>query len=227
MAEQDIKELRNLPLADLITAPLNAVITAQANAAMSTAQFIEKIGLYQKDGISLFDNKDNTDVHKVRMAKMIVEETLPDGSKLSKTVALPFITLFNIPAFEIDSLDWNFNVRLKSVQEFSTTLTSHSEVSTSTTAEMELGIAAKILQVGINTSMTVETASSTDFELRYQSGREQEYNLGISIKARSAPLPRGIEKLLDITEQIANSIIEAEDATNTGGGTTSTGDGTP
>lgn len=216
MAEQDIKELRNLPLADLISAPLNAVIAAQSNAAMSTAQFIEQIGLYQEDGLSLFDSKGDDDVHKVRMANVNVEEELPDGSTLSRRVAIPFISLFNIPAFEIDSLDWNFNVRLKSMQEFETTLTSHSEVSTSQTAEMELGIAAKILQVGINTSMTVETASSTDFELRHQSGREQEYDLSIGIKARSAPLPRGIEKLLDITEQIANDILEAEEAGDAG-----------
>ncbi len=220
MARQDIKELRNLPLADLISAPLNAVITAQANAALSTANFIERIGFISNSDKSIFDNKemigDNPDTHRVRMAELKVKKKIlvADGDtykveEIEEYVAIPFITLFNIPAFEIGSLDWDFKVRLKSVQEFETNFSHSNTIATSNTTGVELGVAAKILQVGVNTTMTVEASATTDFELRYKSNREQEYNLHINVKGNAAPFPKGIERLLDIAERIATETEEA------------------
>ena len=109
MAQADIRELRNLPLSDLITSPLNAVITAQANAALSTAQFIEQIGFTSDSDKSLFDDKEAADNHDIRMAELKVRKKLleDDGSGgqtvkvVDEYVAIPFITLFNIPAIEI------------------------------------------------------------------------------------------------------------------------------
>lgn len=217
MAQADIRELRNLPLSDLITAPLNAVITAQANAALSTAQFIEQIGFTSDTDVSLFDDKDANDKHDVRMAELKVKKRLlqDDGSgnmvvnEVEEYVSIPFVTLFNIPALEIGSLDWDFNVKLKSVQSLETTFSKTFQAGYRRTIGANVGGAFKMINVGGNTSMTVETSLKTDFEMKYKSTRDQEYNLHINIKASAAELPKGIERLLSIAERIATESEEA------------------
>jgi hypothetical protein len=217
MAQADIRELRNLPLSDLITSPLNAVITAQANAALSTAQFIEQIGFTSDSDKSLFDDKEAADNHDIRMAELKVRKKLleDDGSGgqtvriVDEYVAIPFITLFNIPAIEISELNWDFNVKLKSVQSLDTSFSKSFSAGYRRTAEAKAGLAAKIIQIGVNSSMTVEASTKSDFEMRHKSSRQQEYNLHINIKANSAPVPKGIERLLSIAERIATESEEA------------------
>lgn len=217
MAQADIRELRNLPLADLITAPLNAVISAQANAALSTAQFIEQIGFTADTDVSLFDDKDSNDKHDVRMAELKVKKRLlqDDGSgnmvvnEVEEYVSIPFVTLFNIPALEISSLDWDFNVKLKSVQSLETTFTKSFQAGYRKNIGGNVGGAIKMINLGVNASMTVETALKTDFELQHKSSRDQEYNLHINVKANAAELPKGIERLLSIAERIATESEEA------------------
>lgn len=201
--DQDITELRNLPLEQLISAPLNAVIKAQAQAAMTTAQFIEEIGFKRKDedSLSFFDTPDNTsgeNDYDVRVAKVQI-----DANGLVTKVDIPFITLVNVPNFEITNFDWAFNVKLKSMQSFSAKFGTTNTTSTTVNASSELNIFSLIK---IGGSMKVESTTKTDFESRFKSGREQEYNLNISIKGNSAPLPKGIETLLSIAENAAKSV---------------------
>ena len=201
--DQDITELRNLPLEQLISAPLNAVIKAQAQAAMTTAQFIEEIGFKRKDedSLSFFDTPDNTsgeNDYDVRVAKVQI-----DANGLVTKVDIPFITLVNVPNFEITNFDWAFNVKLKSMQSFSAKFGTSNTTSTTVNASSELNIFSLIK---IGGSMKVESTTKTDFESRFKSGREQEYNLNISIKGNSAPLPKGIETLLSIAENAAKSV---------------------
>ena len=224
MARADIRELRNLPLSDLITAPLNAVIEAQANSAMSTAQFIEQVGFTNTGESSLFDNKDDTEERDVRMAELKVKKkflkTADDGTVTveegEEFVSIPFITLFNIPSIEIDSMEWDFNVKLKSVQSLETSFSKEFAYGYRSKTEANAGIQAKIFSAGINTSITVEATLKTDFELRHKSSREQEYNLHINIKAAQAQPPKGIERLLAIAERIAaeSEAANAHEAAN-------------
>lgn len=196
--------MRNLPLEDLITAPINAVIKAQNNAAMTTVAFIESVGLIAKGSDNGF--LDNDDPNKqaeydVRMAKMKVQKTTPTGVE-SVDVEFPFVSMFNVPTFEINSLEWDFNVRLKSVQAFSAALTTSASIKTETTAKGQFNLKK---MVKFDTSMKVETAFKTDFEMRYKADREQEYNLKIKVNASAAPPPKGLTKLLDIIEKVAAS----------------------
>ncbi|MFN7957550.1 MAG: DUF2589 domain-containing protein [Holophagaceae bacterium] len=197
--QEDITELRNLPLEQLIAAPLNAVIKAQAQAAMTTAQFIEEIGFKRPDDDSFFDTPDtlSSNDYEVRVAKLHV-----DANGKATNVDIPFITLFNVPNFEITNFDWSFNVKLKSMQSFSAKFGTSTTTTTSGNAGGSLSIFS-MLKIG--GGMKVETTTKTDFESRFKSGREQEYNLSINIKGNSAPLPKGIETLLNIAEAAAKA----------------------
>lgn len=199
--QEDITELRNLPLEQLISAPLNAVIKAQAQAAMTTVQFIEEVGFIRKedtDSFSLFDTpaNDTKNDYDVRVAKLQISVD-KDGTKSITNVDLPFITLFNVPSFEINNFDWSFNVKLKSMQSFSAKFGTSNTTTTTGNVGGSLSIFS-MLKIG--GGMKVESTTKTDFESRFKTGREQEYNLNINIKGNSAPLPKGIETLLSIAE---------------------------
>lgn len=203
--QEDITELRNLPLEQLISAPLISVIKAQAQAATTTAKFVEEIGFKKEnEDKSMFDTPDGEDNnYDVRVAKLRVTTTggAADTTNVT-TVELPFISLVNVPNFEITNFDWAFNVKLKSMQSFSAKF--GIENTTTTTGDVNAGLDIKgILKIG--GGMKVESCTKTDFESRYKSGREQEYNLAISVKGTQAPLPKGIETLLSIAEAAAKA----------------------
>lgn len=275
--EREVKILSDLPLSDLISAPLNAVINAQAAAAFTTVDFIQKIGLINKTQKkrSIFDtsraltnNTTQTDNYDVRVARLNVEkqtfipevkavaavagqgeEAFPDGMKkvdgsipagaganpvpndgnhddglpkyvaavaavapkdaqlvtTSEKIELPFLSLVPIPSFEVSELNWDFNVKLNSISEFSTAFT-HSDETTAETGGSG-GLDIGILSIGGH--MNVKSTVKNDFELRYGSTHEAEYNLKISMKASAAKTPLGIERLLGIAEKIATGSGEA------------------
>lgn len=207
--QADVKELRDLPLEDLITAPMNAVISAQRDAAVTTMKFIEEIGFIRPDEDSFFDTPDDTtkNTYDVRIAKLKVTHTPtpPAGTTatpVTTEVELPFISMFNIPSFEIATLEWEFNAKLKSMTSF----TAQAKLSSSTTASAgsNTSLGGGFIPIKIGSSMKVESTVKTDFESRFKTGREQEYNLRIKINANSAPTPKGIEKLLDIAQSLVD-----------------------
>lgn len=197
--QADITELRDLPLEQLISAPLNAVIAAQANAAMTTVRFIEEIGFKRDDDESVFDTPDSSSSndYDVRVAKLEI-----DANGRKTRVDIPFISLVNVPNFEISNFDWSFNVKLKSMQSFSARFGASS--TTTTSSKTELGLDIKGL-VKLGSTMKVESTTKTDFESRFKAGREQEYNLQINVRGNAAPLPKGIETLLSIAENAARN----------------------
>jgi hypothetical protein len=199
--QSDITELRELPLEQLISAPLIAVIKGQAQAAMTTAKFIEEIGFKRTtDDDSFFDTTEEVSKndYDVRVAKLHV-----DANGNITNVDIPFITLVQVPCFEITNFDWSFNVKLKSMQTFSARFATSSSVTATHTSDFGLNI-KNILK--LNSTMKVEATTKTDFESRFKAGREQEYNLSINIKGSAAPLPKGIETLLSIAENAAKQV---------------------
>lgn len=223
--EREVKILKDLPLNDLISAPLNAVINAQAAAALTTVNFIERVGFINKSNPKkgIFDKPKNAggDNYDVRVARLNMEKvefvpaildasgnvTTPATTKTTtEKIELPFLSLVPIPSFEVNQLDWDFNVKLNSVEEFSTDFT-HSDTTTNN-SDSNFGLnIGDFLSVG--STMKVQTTVKNDFELRYGSSHEAEYNLKIAIKATAAKTPLGIERLLGIAEKIATNNEQA------------------
>ena len=176
---------------------------------MTTAKFIEEIGFTRNDDESFFDtpNSNSSNDYDVRVAKLKI-----DANGKITNVDIPFITLFNVPNFEITNFDWSFNVKLKSMQSFSAKFGISSQSTSTSDASLGLNI-KNLLKIG--GGMKVETTTKTDFESRFKTGREQEYNLNINIRGNSAPLPKGIETLLSIAENAARSVPEAATPTPT------------
>ena len=168
-------------------------------------KFIEEIGFVRNDEDSFFDTPGDTNKndYDVRIAKLKVKHTPTGGTATETTVELPFISLFNVPCFEVGTLEWEFNAKLKSIQTFSASARLSSSSTISNTSSTSLG--GGKLPISFGSSMKVESTVKTDFESRFKSGREQEYNLRIKINANTAPTPKGIEKLLDIAQSLVTT----------------------
>jgi len=205
--QRDIQELRDLPLEALLSAVLNAAIAAQTNAALSTADFIKQIGFIDDSEslLSLFDDQGEAK-SDVRTADLTFKKKVfVDGSieEVEESISLPYISLFNIPALEIDSVDFDFKADLKSVESFETSFTHSTTATTTSDSEVGADLTSIGLPIKIGTRTKVEVKQQTDYELRYGAGREQQYSLRVQVKAGNAPQPRGIERLFDIAERIS------------------------
>lgn len=210
----EVRNLKELPLEQLISAPLNAVISAQANAAMTTALFVEKVGFKNRGDQkkSIFDRlnpstDNNADRFDVRVAEVafIRKQREADGSvtELDERVQIPYISLFNVPSIEINEMTWDFSVRLKKVEEFETAFSHSNTTATTGSANVDIGLASMGIPVSIGAKMSVESSTQTAFDLRYGVGRDHEYNLKIQVRASQGRTPPGIERLLGIAERLA------------------------
>jgi hypothetical protein len=222
--KQETQELKDIPLSFLISAPLNAAIQAQRDAAMSTAAFIETVGFIPKGKPSLFSNNTGNTGYDVRQVKVgykqdeikLLTQGNPNAnpptkdvyqvtSGVERTLQLPFISMLNIPMFEVSELNIDFNVRLKGATQF------EAEFNTDNTTTVGAGgnaggdLASLGIPVSVGAHMNVESTTRTQFGLRYGEGHEAEYNLHVTVKAIQAPPPKGIERLLSLAEKIVDA----------------------
>lgn len=227
---QETEELKNLPLSFLISAPLNAAIEAQRESAMTTAAFIEQVGFIPPENkLSLFSSPAEGDSYKVRQAVIAYQQdelklktagdptaTPPkpdvyEVQPVKRELRVPYLSMVNIPMFDVSELTIDFNARLKGVTQVETDF--KHETGSKVTAGARAGVDLGSLGVPVNVgaSMKVESTSRTQFGLRYGEGHEAEYNLHVTVKAVQAQQPKGIERLLSLAEKI----VDASERANT------------
>ena len=224
---QELQELKNLPLSSLISAPLNAAIEAQRAAALSTAAFVEQVGFMPPEKKSTIFSRKNAS-YEVRQAVVSYKQdeifldkrgdpnavpptkdeyTVVKG--VQRTLQFPFIALFNVPTFEVSELSIDFNVALKSVSEFEVEIKDETQASTTGSGSLDLGLQSLGIPLGVSGSMKVEATRRSQFGLRYGEGHESEYNLHITVKAIQGPQPKGIERLLALADKIVDASEKA------------------
>ena len=221
---QETQELKNIPLSFLISAPLNAAIQAQRDAALSTAAFIEQVGFIPKGKPSLFSNTGPNNGYDVRQAQLgytqdeIHLKTKGDPTAtpptqdvyevtkgVKRTLQLPFISMLNIPMFEVSELNIDFNVRLKGATQFEADASVDNTTTTRAGGNAGADLASMGIPISVGANVNVESTTRTQFGLRYGEGHEAEYNLHVSVKAIQAPPPKGIERLLSLAEKIVDA----------------------
>ncbi len=113
MARQ-ISEAKSLPLHQIIGAPLIAIVQGQAQAAQSTAEFIERVGFIdassQADGAS--GTGDKYHFGDMRMASFHVQKPDKDGVPQIFKVEVPILSLIPIPAIQVKHAEIEFYVKI-------------------------------------------------------------------------------------------------------------------
>ncbi len=204
------QELSTIDFQSMIGGPLLAVIKAQAQSAQTSVDFIKSVGFNASDGLPTMVTFKYDKPVEQRDAAGNVTGTIP------KTYALtvPILTMLPVPYIRVEEVTIDFNAKINSVVE--TTSTSSSDLNASLSVKGGWGPVSAELKCSYSTKKSTSATEKT----------ERTYSLAIHVRAVQDELPAGLEKVLGILE---NSIKETEvpagsgTGTGTGGGTSGGG----
>jgi len=183
MADQNMAGYYNdLPLSQLIGAPLKAACESQTALATAAYDFMVKIGFEtDKDGNPLI--VDNT--RKPRLVTFNLERPVetPTSIEVNKiTVQAPFLGLVPIPALLIEDVTIDFQMEV--------TATNQEKSSTTAEASVTGGFSNPFVKVDVTgkVSSSRENTRSTNQTAKYQ----------VHVNARQQPPTEGLARLMDI-----------------------------
>ncbi len=181
-------ELASLDFEAMIGGPLSAVIRAQTQAAITSVDFIKSVG---------FDDDDKPTMVDFEYMKPI-EETAGDGTVTITPkpfkLTVPILTMLPIPFIRVEETTIDFNAKINSVQQ-STTSSNH-KLNTSLSAKAGWGPFSAKLKVSYSYQKSTSASSKT----------ERTYSMKIHVRAVQDELPAGTERLLGILESAIEEV---------------------
>lgn len=198
-----VNELKQIPFAHLIGAPLTAAIESQALAAKTTIDFIKEVGFkppaQNKDLADDFSN--DPDFGEVRNVtfKYVKKNQADEEENFSLTV--PILTITPIPYIRIDEMTIDFHAKLTDA------VTSSRSSSTEVKNDMSGSYGGFWSPVKINfrVSSTHKTSSSQ------AASQKREYKIDIHVRAVQDEMPAGLSKILDILEDAIKDVPEKKE----------------
>jgi len=177
-------ELANLNFAAMIGGPLKAVVEAQAHAAMTSVEFIKKVGF----------TTGNDGVERPTMIEFAYTKLLPgaDGEpeSVQHKLSVPFLTMMPIPFLTIEEAEVNFNAKINSVEE--------SRTFNSDKLDFELGGGGNIYGIAANLKVAYSAQKSSSQGQK----TERTYSMNVRVRAAQAEMPEGANRLLSILENV-------------------------
>lgn len=189
------QELSSIDFESMIGGPLTAVIKAQAQSAQTSVDFIKSVGFNPEDAQS--------DPGKPTMVTFEYDkpvESKDESGTITVTpvpfkMTVPILTMLPIPFIRVEETTIDFNAKINSVQE--TTTSSSSSLNASLSAKGGWGPVSARLKCSYSTKKSTSATSKT----------ERTYSLAIHVRAVQDELPAGLEKLLGVLE---NNIQEVK-----------------
>jgi len=175
-------QFKGLDMSNLIAGPLLAACEAQIKLAKSAAQFIDEIGLIT-DG----DKKvaRTVDFSMTRPVQQESGEILEESVDLS----VPMLAIVNTPNLLIDEANVSFSMEVKS--SFASKESEDMAASMDAEAKIGWGPISASVKIHGEISSHKENTRSSDNSAKYE----------VSIKAKQAPTPEGLMKVLDMMAQ--------------------------
>lgn len=181
-------ELATLDFQSMIGGPLTAVIKAQAQAAVTSVDFIKAVG---------FDADDGNPTMVTFAYDKPVETRAPDGTVTVEAkpyrLTVPILAMLPIPFIRVEETVIDFNAKITSTTE-STTASSHD---LNVALGVKGGWGPVSAELKVNYAYKRTTSSGTK--------EERTYSMAVHVRAVQDELPAGTARLLSILE---NSIKE-------------------
>lgn len=179
---QFVRELNNLDFSIYIGGPLQAAVEAQYAASLAQVKFIQDVGFETV-------TEAGKEVSRVRYTEFSYMKKVPNEGNTAlvtseTTVNLPFLAMLNVPSLRIDELTIDFNVKLESVETYS----SNTYFNHTSTANAGFFIA----KFKASTSYTRTSSSGARIE--------KEYNLSVHVRAVNDELPAGLDRIFNLLE---------------------------
>lgn len=181
-----VKDLKSLPLSDIIGAPVSAIVQAEANAARTAIEFIEKVG-FQKDP-NAPSGSSALDVGQLRMVEFGYTKPDENGNPADFVARIPLLALFPIPGIRVSVAKVAFTAKI--TDAFTETSSNEAEGSAEGTGlfgEPQVQFRGSV----VSASSTNNTTTST-------------YDLNISLELEQSPVSPGMAKLLNMLDVAIN-----------------------
>ena len=205
-------ELQALPLEYMLGTPLTAAIKAQALAAVTTIDFIEKVGLEEDAQGDL----------KMRTAEFTFSQPVPDpanpGAMIFQEAKLtvPILSLAPVPFIRISDLNVSFEFKIRDITSAASKfeITGKTGFENNTNVETKIGAGGGILGFlggpKVNTSVESKTTVTASVSSTYQSTNRQTTDRSATFKmtmnAVQDAIPEGLNRVLTIF----NDAIQSE-----------------
>lgn len=203
------QELSSIDFESMLGGPLVAVVNAQAQAAMSTVNFIKEVGFKKLKGEQDFEAAETSDPIYVKFkypkeltpyqpaAPAVTDETgtviTPARAAVpavyeTQVLEVPILTMLPIPYIRMDETTVDFNAKINSM----------SYRKTDTNFKVDAALEAKAGWLFGSAKLKV----STSFQRNTQQGSkvDRTYSMQVHIKAVQDEMPAGMEKVLGILE---------------------------
>ena len=184
MANDLVNDLSSMPFDRMIGGPLSACIDAQEQAAVSSVNFIDRVG---------FDPQNPGHVINVDF------KYRRDGEDV--VLSVPLLTIVPIPFISIDTVNISFKAALKSINTEDAIDTDRQSSYDSTNSKY-LGIGSYLKSAQVQrTVMRGSVSTKKDSVATQHSAYSIEANIDINVIARQESMPGGLAKVLEMLNQ--------------------------
>ena len=186
MAEENVSSktigaMNGLPFESIIGGPLSACIKAQTEAAISTVNFIESVGLQQGEG-------------GTKEAVYVAFSYVQNGRRVN--VNVPLLTIVPIPYISINNISLDFKVAITGTE--SSHLEDEDSMSESRELKQEQKKGGGWLTKRKTSKMTTTVSSKKDSRSTQESKFSIEATMDVQVQAGQESMPAGMAKILDL-----------------------------
>lgn len=211
------QELSSIDFASMLGGPLTAVINAQAQAAMSTVNFIKEVG-FHKPAQEQVAGGNTATMEPIYVTFKYPKEIAPYQPRIpaqaadpannvparaevaavpavyqTQELSVPILTMLPIPFIRIDSTTIDFNAKINSVEYQKT----DTNLKVDASLEAKAGWLWGSAKLNVSTSYQRSTSQGTNVD--------RTYSMAVHIKAVQDEMPAGMEKLLGVLENAITS----------------------
>lgn len=173
--------LQGIPFSSLMGGPLNAAIDAQVNAAKSTVDFIQNVGL-----TGPAENRRPIQVEFIYYV---------DGRETKLMV--PLLTIVPIPYLAVDEVDIKFKASISAAASTYQEDSTSSDLKAGGSLDAEVGWGPFSAKAHFEASYSSKKDSKATQDSKYS----VEYTMDVHIHAKQDSMPAGLAKVLNILEQ--------------------------
>lgn len=196
VSNKTLGALNGIPFENIIGGPLSACIKAQAEAAVSTVNFIESVGLTKGDG----DKKE---------AVYVFFTYVQNGRKVN--VSVPLLTIVPIPYIAINNISIDFKVAISGTETSEIIDESSLETGVQTTSESKKG--GGWLTRRTTSKMTTNISTKKDSKATQNSSFSIEATMDVKVQAGQESMPAGMAKILELLGSAMDMVPEKGELT--------------
>lgn len=181
VSSKTIGALNGLPFESIIGGPLSACIKAQSEAAISTVNFIESVGLQQGEG-------------GIKEAVYVAFSYIQNGRRVN--VNVPLLTIVPIPYIAINNISLDFKVAITGTE--SALIEDEDSISENREKKEEQKKGGGWLTKRKTSKMTTTVSSKKDSKSTQESKFSIEATMDVQVQAGQESMPAGMAKILDL-----------------------------